>query len=836
MVATFLSIPFHRCIHIHKIRPCFAMQSRSLPSYFNSDHSPMMSSDSPFPPLKTEHRYRGVYERAGFDVNLASGSLDARSFYLKKSTSSSNGYGRRIGSESTSNHGQGRTASSHSFPLLAPPVASGEHKRHFRGNGTWDESSQINEESTYEPKGQPQNAHYPRGYTSAPSSAREVTSGSIPTLSSAVSRTSSSNDTFQLPKRSEQRPTANLQQNQHQTYQQFQPFQPVKAGLIGGGDKQHYRPDGDRNIKNLSLRIHDSNFSSPSMPAISTDSLSGAESSTFDDQSPFNRDQSSFKRQTPQTSASSTEHFVRKNSTTSETSVKTSELTSTAPYPLRDPLPSADKDLSEVLGDFRKEVEEHRKYDPRSRGAKNLKQPEEAMDYGSQNFQHPADDFNNSSQDESFRFDSSRQSYEPTDASNHDFENFLQASERKNHARNSQLSTISSIISRPTHSDDEDGEVEAELERQLESLKTGSDTSGSSMKLSDDSFVTALNYQSDVPQNVPSFKIDIASQVSGHESSDSDTETEAESGALSRIQEDTTFDQEEYDEFAPLSFQKHKPSGFADAPRTPIIKSGYEDQFETPETIMPLSPKNHRVNEELKDINFKGANTPEFNSGVLESLENEQRISLIPEEVNDDEILLQNPTPSEFNAFPKSVVGMEVPNFRVSTAAPTHSSGEGPCRVCHEEIDPNARGSQKAIYSKSGDMSGQWHRGCFSCAYAGCNVKFNKNVACYVLLDNVFCHDHYHSLNGTRCQSCNLGIEGECIENELKQKWHVSCIKCTKCHSPIQSDYFLINSKIFCDHDAAGEIQIMETHGVSTNDKIEKRRTRMLFIDQQVGM
>lgn len=798
-----------------------------------------MSSDSPFPPLKTEHRYRGVYERAGFDVNLATGSLDAQSIYLKKSTSPTTGYGRRIGSDSLTNapkHRQDRSVSSHSFPLLAPPVASGEHKRHVGGNGTWNESSKINEESSFEPKRQPQNAHYyPRGYTSAPSSAREVSSASISAPSSSVSRASSSTaDTFQLPKRSEQRPVANLQQNQHQPYQhqpyqQFQPFQPVKTGLISSGDKQHYRPDGERNIKNLSLRIHDSNFCSPSMPEVSTDSLSGADSSTFDDQNPF-------KRQTPETSASSSHDFLRKNSVTSEASVKTSELTSTAPYPLRDPLPSADKDLSEVLGDFRKEVEEHRKYDPRKRGARNAKQPEERIEYGSRNFQHHKDELNNSSQDESFRFDSPRQSYEETDVSNHDFEHFLQASERNNHARNSQLSTISSIISRPTHSDDEDAEVEAELERQLESLKTGSDTSGSSMKLSDDSFVTALNYQSDVPQNVPSFKIDVASQVSEHESSDSDTETEAESGALSRIQEDTTFDLEEIDDFAPLSFQKHKPSGFADAPRTPNIKSGYDDQLETPETIMPLSPKNHRVNEELKDINFKGAATPEFNSGVLDSLGNEQYISLIPDEVNDDEILLQNPTPSEFNAFPKSVVGMEVPNFRISTAVPTHPSGEGPCRVCHEEIDANARGSQKAIFSKSGDMSGQWHRGCFSCAYAGCDVRFNKHIACYVLLDNVFCHDHYHSLNGTRCQSCNLGIEGECIENELKQKWHVSCLKCMKCHSPIHSDYFLINNEIFCDHDAAGEIHSMETHGVSTNDKIEKRRTRMLFIDQQVGM
>lgn len=780
----------------------------------------MMPSDSPFPPLKTEHRYKGVYERAGFDVNLDGAPFDSKSPYLKKSftPSPTTTFGLRMASDSQQNtftQRPDRTGSSHSLPLLAPPLAARfDQNQRPRAKGKWD--SHAKEDLSQDSSTTLQNAHYPYGYTSAPNSAtREVSTPPSSALTHAS--LNSAADSIRIPKRSEQRQFA--QPLQHQSFEKFQPIQPVKPqGYVIGGD-YHYRPEGERNVKNLSLRIHDSNFSSPSMAQVSTDSLCGADSATFDDTA-------AFKRHTPETSASSSDEFIRKNSIASETSVRTAELTSVAPYPFHDGLSSADKDLSKVLGDFRREVEEHRKYDPRNRSARAVKQHNEIPDHDSQKIQHAPAYRNDSLQD-----DGASESNGTTDTPNSDFQDFLQASARQNNFRNSHLSTISSIISKPVHPDDEDAEVETELQRQLESLKTGSDTSGSSMKFSDDSFVTALNYLNDYQLTVPSFKIDIASQISDPASSDSDTETEAESKVLSRFQEDTTFDQDDID-FAPLNFKKQSPA-FTESPQTPVMRSRVEDPLDTPETIMPLSPKNHRVEEELKDINFRGVNTP-INSDVIQSLETEYKGTVTAAE--DDEILLHNPTPSEFNAFPKSVVGMDVPSFRISTTGSTHPAGEGPCRVCNEEIDPHARGLQKSIYSRRGDMSGQWHRRCFSCAYVGCDVKFSKHVTCYVLLDNVFCHNHYHFLNGTRCQSCNLGIEGECIENELKQKWHVSCLKCTKCHSPIQSDYFLINNKIFCNHDAVGEIQTMETNGLSTNDKIEKRRTRMLFIDQQHGM
>ncbi|KAF8000934.1 hypothetical protein HF325_004723 [Metschnikowia pulcherrima] len=76
-----------------------------------------------------------------------------------------------------------------------------------------------------------------------------------------------------------------------------------------------------------------------------------------------------------------------------------------------------------------------------------------------------------------------------------------------------------------------------------------------------------------------------------------------------------------------------------------------------------------------------------------------------------------------------------------------------------------------------------------------------------------------------------MGIEGECIENELKQKWHLSCLKCTKCLGVISNDYFLVNHQIVCEADASSFIADLRNAGLTTLDKVEKRRTRMLFIE-----
>lgn len=259
----------------------------------------------------------------------------------------------------------------------------------------------------------------------------------------------------------------------------------------------------------------------------------------------------------------------------------------------------------------------------------------------------------------------------------------------------------------------------------------------------------------------------------------------------------------------------------------------------------PLSPKTHYIEEELKNINFKvsptSSNSPNSpyspnspnSPHSLYSMESEIK-PLQPKSI--DSILgasiPSRPSP-EFEPFPKSITS--------SPIIQTNLPGEGPCRHCHNEVKPNAKGLEKSIFSKTGELSGQWHRSCFSCFHTKCDIKFNKHVQCYAFKDQAYCHQHYHELNDTICFECKSGIEGECIENELGQKWHLNCLKCEKCCQNINKDYFVINNLIYCDKDANNIFNGQESFndlngnvkmgGLSTSDKIEKRRTRVLFVE-----
>lgn len=774
------------------------MHLRTLPSYFHSDLSPMSSSDSPFPPLKVEHRYRGVYERAGFDVNLGLASApraDSGSLYLKHSTPSPShkNFPQAYPYGIAPQKGTNGLAQPHTSTRLLP-----------QAHGSTDPAQRAvaptipHDAATHRP-----------GVHSAPVSAVLATEQALIPEKYVPGRSQRLSQPKQQSKAAPQ--AKGLFQPQ------FQPFTPKP------------RPgDAERNVRNLSLDLPTNNFTPYASEKTSTDSLSAGESPTFE--------VAGERRQTPQTSASSSGDFGRKDSGASALSVKTSEL-SRAPYPLGD--------LTSELDGLRHDVEQHKKYDPRVRrqGSGN------GNSYG-----RVPENADESSQD--------------------DFNNFLRTATKPAHVRASHLSTISSIISKhddadgahggyndsqdfSANGDTEDDEVQRELERQLQSLKTGSEHN---LETRNTDVLAA-------PAEVPSFHIDTVnagtSTPTAAPASDSDTETEAEAEA--------EVDADARVQTAPLMFGGRH----AEVPRTPDTRAlGFEDQLDTPETIRPLSPKTHRVEEELQDINFRtsdaiggdayGSHSSEQGPDPSEQGEyptteraygqenyarqclprRDSREALHPspldidttnDTANEEEILLQHPTPSEFDAFPKSVVDVSVPEFIAGPVSPQNPAGLGPCRECREAVDPHARGGRKAIYSKNGELSGQWHRQCFKCAYAGCDVQFNKHVACYVLLDNAFCHDHYHTLNGTRCQECNNGIEGECIENELKQKWHVSCLKCSECLRSIATDYYVVNERIMCDDDAARHIANKKKDGLSALDKIEKRRTRVLYLDQQRG-
>lgn len=161
--------------------------------------------------------------------------------------------------------------------------------------------------------------------------------------------------------------------------------------------------------------------------------------------------------------------------------------------------------------------------------------------------------------------------------------------------------------------------------------------------------------------------------------------------------------------------------------------------------------------------------------------------------------------------------------------------GEGPCRLCGKEI------TEKAVFSKKeNELSGQWHRNCFRCT--NCSVKFNKKVPCYILNDKPYCQQHYHEENHSICQVCSRFIEGECLENDNMERFHIDCLKCFICKKIIENDYFIFNDEvpICADHDmdtlienglaslGNNDSENDDNTKLNRNNTLSKRRTRVI--------
>ncbi|KAI0407715.1 hypothetical protein F4802DRAFT_523993 [Xylaria palmicola] len=122
----------------------------------------------------------------------------------------------------------------------------------------------------------------------------------------------------------------------------------------------------------------------------------------------------------------------------------------------------------------------------------------------------------------------------------------------------------------------------------------------------------------------------------------------------------------------------------------------------------------------------------------------------------------------------------------------------GNCKACQEPI------TGKSIASADGRLTGRYHKACFVCAT--CKEPFSS-ATFYVHGDRPYCEQHYHRLNGSLCGSCNRGIEGQYLEDEVPQKYHPGCFRCGDCGVVLRDGYFDVNGRSYCERDAWRRMQ-----------------------------
>jgi hypothetical protein len=126
-------------------------------------------------------------------------------------------------------------------------------------------------------------------------------------------------------------------------------------------------------------------------------------------------------------------------------------------------------------------------------------------------------------------------------------------------------------------------------------------------------------------------------------------------------------------------------------------------------------------------------------------------------------------------------------------------------------VKPNCRGCGLVIEGKSvkaadGRLTGRWHKACFVCR--SCQEPF-ATADFYVINNEPYCEHHYHEENGSLCNGCNRGIEGQYLETtsssqhgSTDRKYHPKCFTCSECRQVLVDDYFEIQSRVYCERHA----------------------------------
>lgn len=136
----------------------------------------------------------------------------------------------------------------------------------------------------------------------------------------------------------------------------------------------------------------------------------------------------------------------------------------------------------------------------------------------------------------------------------------------------------------------------------------------------------------------------------------------------------------------------------------------------------------------------------------------------------------------------------------------TPGAYRGMCRGCSKPI----LSGQKSMSSKDGRLSGRYHKDCFVCK--ACHTPF-ATADFYVHHDHPYCSYHYHVLNGTLCEDCGKGIEGDYLEtSDLSgngaKKFHPYCLRCATCKAQLNGDYFEQSGHVYCERDAFRIVEV----------------------------
>ena len=995
------------------------MTMNSFPKFLRSEPSPRVQ-DSAFPPFKIEHRYRGVYERAGFDVNLGN-STDNKSIHSKTSSrrnpplrypsppkSSSNSPLSEVSQNSDNKHiYNSSNNSSLSFPTknigakfynlnnyrqpeYISPTGSNRSLNNRSESALGSNNSinnrsakgQINPLGDYthsDSKGsnnslgnfnQPPN-NSSGGSIQAPSNSynndyRQEYPSDIATdnyrheYSSDIATNGYRPDEYENPYAT---PTHGSFSNQPMNYQEKLPMSAYSNLSFGKVDGYRGSVSEAKSVSHS--RTNTINAISGYPTSLRAISSTGSNSDALSQEPEISTSQPKIaQHQQVRFPSSSEENFIfspsstnRKNfknlqldldndrtNNTSDSEAENENYAESSKYDSSNDTKNTSIDrledqegynqieqkqfgqnvdqdtyqkkrFSDTFDELNRGAESHKKHNvnPSTTGVSPptiASTKENSSHFGPQpEIPYPVNDrfsyspVNTSTIDPSSQFRSFQKQTQNNDQNlNLEYQNFLNGTQTNKNARKSQLSMVSSILSKGSiyDDDDEDDEVERELQRQLDTLKMSG--SGSKLNIAG-SVSSSVNDTYSTAATVPVFNIENADETDaqlenpyekpelsvviptifttspqsshgdltvtqdsvGHETKQSISESEnaayfndmsstASFDSVKPLVVKNTENNSDDSKFSPVRRTQNPKEqayrGFVSPPALRTVKfdnfvqrnspnapvefdSSSPDSLEFPvsenldfeaEYVQPLSPKNHEVEEELKGMNFNIDLNPGYptNSPIQRAMETPE----VPSRATMDALEFSPVRPLVLNHQQEEHI---------------YSSGEGPCRSCKLNISPNGKGSQRSIYSKTGELSGQWHRSCFTCNHSDCEIQFSKHVQCYAYKDKPYCHQHYHLLNSTICEHCSLGIEGECIENELEQKWHLNCLRCCKCSRTIQDDYFLINNSIFFEYDADNIISGNESFndsrggviqgGLSTQDRIEKRRTRLLFVD-----